>query len=109
MYKATKVKRRRASKMLTGEQVLELRDQLRAELAWLREGREKRVCNDGHRVDYAHRCARVLTALERIEEGTYGRCSVCGEPIPFERLECVPDTTRCVTCRANGFTPSKHG
>ena len=107
MYKATKVKRRRAGKTLTGEQVLELRDQLRDELAWLKQRLHKSI-PVAFTEDFAQRSVRVVAALDRIRQGTYGCCAVCGEPIPFERLECVPDTTRCVTCRANGFTPSKH-
>lgn len=29
-------------------------------------------------------------ALAKFEKGTYGRCEVSGEPIPFERLEAMP-------------------
>ncbi|SDJ04155.1 TraR/DksA C4-type zinc finger protein [Alteribacillus bidgolensis] len=38
----------------------------------------------------------VEEALKAMEEGTYGRCEVCGEVIPIERLEIVPETRRCV-------------
>jgi len=34
-------------------------------------------------------------ALDRIEEGTYGYCEVCGKPIEEKRLEAVPWTTLC--------------
>ena len=37
-------------------------------------------------------------ALQAIDDGTYGRCRVCGKPIPFERLEAIPMTDSCVTC-----------
>ncbi|MCQ8192318.1 TraR/DksA family transcriptional regulator [Streptomyces rugosispiralis] len=37
-------------------------------------------------------------ALERLEGGDYGRCAVCGEPIPAERLEARPTATTCVRC-----------
>jgi DnaK suppressor protein len=40
----------------------------------------------------------VLDALQRIEEGTYGRCQQCGEPIPKARLEAIPFTPNCVSC-----------
>jgi YteA family regulatory protein len=40
--------------------------------------------------------AKVDEALEAISKGTYGVCDECGEDIPFERLEAVPYTTRCV-------------
>ncbi len=38
----------------------------------------------------------VRRARQRIIEGTYGRCEVCGEPIPAERLEARPASARCV-------------
>lgn len=41
---------------------------------------------------------RLEQAVERIEQGTYGRCVTCGAPIPPERLEAIPDVTTCVSC-----------
>lgn len=38
----------------------------------------------------------VQDALKRIDEGTYGRCIVGGEPIPERRLDAVPWASRCV-------------
>jgi len=37
-------------------------------------------------------------ALERIEAGTYGRCSECDGPIAFERLWVVPEAVDCGQC-----------
>ncbi|MFD5080429.1 TraR/DksA family transcriptional regulator [Streptomyces sp. NPDC058371] len=37
-------------------------------------------------------------ALERLEQGVYGRCEECGEPIPTERLEVRPAARTCVKC-----------
>ncbi|MER5531028.1 TraR/DksA C4-type zinc finger protein [Streptomyces sp. NPDC002677] len=37
-------------------------------------------------------------ALERLERGDYGRCELCGEPIPTERLEVRPAAKTCVRC-----------
>lgn len=34
-------------------------------------------------------------ALERIEKGTYGICTVSGQPIPLERLEALPYAATC--------------
>jgi DnaK suppressor protein len=42
--------------------------------------------------------AEVDRALEKVEEGTYGRCDDCGRPIAAERLEAIPAATLCVTC-----------
>ncbi|WP_455675758.1 TraR/DksA C4-type zinc finger protein [Pradoshia sp.] len=38
---------------------------------------------------------RVGDALQAIKEGTYGKCKECGEDIPFERLEAIPETLYC--------------
>jgi DnaK suppressor protein len=40
----------------------------------------------------------VNAALQRIEEGTYGRCELCGEPIPRARLDAIPYAARCLEC-----------
>ncbi len=43
---------------------------------------------------------QIDRALARIEEGTYGTCESCGEPIGKERLkEIMPRATLCVTCK----------
>ncbi|MDH3306141.1 MAG: TraR/DksA C4-type zinc finger protein [Acidimicrobiia bacterium] len=41
--------------------------------------------------------AKVNRALVRMDEGGYGICEVCGEAIPFERLDVLPHATMCVT------------
>jgi len=40
----------------------------------------------------------VQQALARIENGTYGICTNCGQPIPEKRLEAIPWASLCVTC-----------
>jgi DnaK suppressor protein len=42
------------------------------------------------------RLAEVDAALARMEDGTYGRCEVCGGEIPEARLEARPMSTRDV-------------
>lgn len=42
--------------------------------------------------------ADVDAALGRLDAGTHGRCEVCGELIPAERLAVRPRATRCVGC-----------
>ena len=37
-------------------------------------------------------------AARRADDGTYGRCEVCGDAIPRERLDAVPEAARCVAC-----------
>ena len=41
---------------------------------------------------------QVRDALERIEDGTYGKCGSCGETIPSGRLQAIPYTPWCVQC-----------
>ena len=38
----------------------------------------------------------VRRARQRVADGSYGTCEVCGEPIPEGRLEARPWATRCV-------------
>lgn len=42
--------------------------------------------------------ADIDTALQRLEEGTYGQCARCGEAIAAERLLAMPGAVRCVQC-----------
>lgn len=39
----------------------------------------------------------VEDALEKIENGTYGKCEDCGEEIPLARLEANPAARTCIT------------
>ena len=38
-------------------------------------------------------------AMQRLEDGTYGNCEGCHNPIPVERLEVFPSATTCVNCK----------
>jgi len=40
--------------------------------------------------------ADVERATTKLDEGTYGTCDVCGEPIAEDRLEALPWAVRCV-------------
>jgi RNA polymerase-binding protein DksA len=40
-----------------------------------------------------------LHALERMDDGTYGICESCGNPIGKLRLQAAPRATLCVTCK----------
>ena len=42
----------------------------------------------------------LVAALRRLEEGTYGVCLSCREPIPYGRLLVMPEATHCVGCGA---------
>ena len=42
---------------------------------------------------------RIVSALRKIDEGVYGLCGDCGNPISEKRLQLFPDTTRCLACQ----------
>lgn len=42
--------------------------------------------------------SEINLALNRIDKGTYGICSSCGEEISSERLNAIPYTTSCKQC-----------
>lgn len=41
----------------------------------------------------------VCHALERLNEGNYGVCEQCSEPINPERLSAMPETALCIKCQ----------
>ena len=44
--------------------------------------------------------ADVEHALQKFDEGTYGLCDSCGQPIDPERLEALPQASWCMNCKA---------
>src|ERR1700704_6393949 len=42
---------------------------------------------------------KIDHALAKIEEGTFGICEECEEPISIKRLEARPETTLCIRCK----------
>ena len=53
-------------------------------LTGLRRAREKLVFLD--------------RALRKLDEGTFGECTACGEPIAWKRLKARPDANLCIEC-----------
>ena len=41
----------------------------------------------------------IAAARQRMDEGTYGRCDDCGEPIEPARLDAQPTAVRCTECQ----------
>jgi RNA polymerase-binding protein DksA len=41
---------------------------------------------------------RIEVALRAIDNGTYGTCPNCGNPIGAERLEAIPWAATCIDC-----------
>ena len=43
---------------------------------------------------------KIQSALQRIEDGSYGMCEECGEEIGVPRLKARPVTRLCINCKA---------
>lgn len=50
--------------------------------------------------DGKHRLAEIRHAMTKIDDGSFGICESCGEPIKAARLEVIPHTRYCVDCAA---------
>ena len=46
-----------------------------------------------------HVLAAIDVALERIEEGTFGKCVSCAREIAEDRLAAIPWATQCIDCK----------
>lgn len=114
-------------KVLTSfkELIIKKRDEVLAELEVLRERASESTVTiaNGNNAAYAYHMADLGTdamerekaflllsresqylekldsALRRIEDGTYGICRSCNNPIDEERLKAVIVTTQCVRCK----------
>jgi len=42
---------------------------------------------------------RLIRAIGKIDEGTYGTCTECSNPISEKRLNSFPDATHCLLCQ----------
>jgi len=53
--------------------------------------------------------AKILQAIEealgRLEQGTYGVCRDCGEPVAAARLKAIPWTRVCIACKEKQSSP----
>lgn len=44
---------------------------------------------------------QITRALNRLDAGTYGRCTRCGDPIAPARLEVLPHAAACIECQSH--------
>ncbi len=58
---------------------------------------EKRLVLEKQVID---QLAEVEHALDKFEQGTYGLCDDCGQPIGPARLEALPQANLCLNCKA---------
>ncbi len=47
----------------------------------------------------AKELVQIERALLRLKQGTYGSCEGCGEKIPLGRLNALPYSTLCISCK----------
>lgn len=47
----------------------------------------------------AQRARKLIIALGRLRDGSYGRCDECGQAIPPARLRAIPGVATCVPCQ----------
>jgi DnaK suppressor protein len=45
--------------------------------------------------------ARTERAVAKLNDGSYGICDVCGDPIPPGRMRALPDGVLCLKCAAS--------
>lgn len=45
--------------------------------------------------------AEIEHALRKKDQGTYGLCDNCGQPIDLDRLEALPQANLCLSCKAS--------
>lgn len=43
----------------------------------------------------------LTNAIEKINRGEYGKCSLCSEPISTARIELIPEAKTCKKCKNN--------
>lgn len=63
------------------------------------EATESRELHLLSRERLTERLDRLLEALHRLRDGSYGTCSECGDPIAPRRLRAIPEASMCVRCQ----------
>ena len=51
----------------------------------------------------------IRSALDRIDEGSYGSCERCEEEIPAKRLDALPWARMCVKCQSETEAEAQQG
>ena len=51
------------------------------------------------RIEFEIMMTLIASALERIDDGSFGECEDCGEAMSFAQLHDSPTDTRCLSCQ----------
>jgi DnaK suppressor protein len=87
------------------EKLRSLRETLPAEMAEVKDTEEQSVADFVQEIDFtlmqmkSETLARIDEALRRVEDGSYGTCGDCGEPIAEARLKALPFAGLCRDCQ----------
>lgn len=60
---------------------------------------EEQEENEAGEEELKEELREIRSALAKIEEGTYGYCSICKQPIEEERLDANPAAATCIAHR----------
>ncbi len=97
------------------DRLIQQQEQTRRELARLRDALKLEVDPDADEGDpdlverekvlalvkgLERKLDSIEYALRQTQQGTYGICERCGQPIDPARLEAVPETTLCFKCKS---------
>lgn len=95
-----KLKKRRADVARTLEHVKKEHRAVNENREWIDNAAYKRRCRlfDNLEEWYIDESARIEEALTRLDEGRYGVCVACSEPIEPHRLAAAPDEPFCGAC-----------
>jgi DnaK suppressor protein len=52
---------------------------------------------------------KIQASLKRIEDGDYGTCVICGNPISLARLKARPVTIHCIGCKVENEGKERMG
>lgn len=69
-----------------------------SDLADVATTRIEQFTDDRERQRRAERVAQIEAALQRLDEGTWGRCEVCGAKIAGARMQALPTADQCLDC-----------
>ena len=50
--------------------------------------------------DIRDKLVEIEQSLAKIDEGSYGKCDICGEDIEPGRLEALPQANLCLSCKS---------
>ncbi|MEM8917897.1 MAG: TraR/DksA C4-type zinc finger protein [Pseudomonadota bacterium] len=62
--------------------------------------REQDEALSGQEQVFVKELAQIKAAIARIDDGTYGQCTACGQDISPRRLEAQPEAPNCMSCAA---------